>query len=111
MVDDKPNGGVTRALAPVAGETNLDYRACIAAHQAEVAQRRQQELVEQSASVNSPGSRIRIWERLHQVGLPRSPSHRLVEVIAAQTGLTCEEVRDEQQLRASQIVAAAPSTT
>jgi hypothetical protein len=33
--------------------------------------------------------------------LPRDPAHRLVDIIAANTGLTVEEVRDEQRLRAS----------
>jgi hypothetical protein len=89
---------------PIMGETVADYRARIALHQAEISERRQQELLEQTSLQNAPATRIRIWERLHQVGLPRNPAHRLLEVIAANTGLSIEEVRDEQQRRATPVI-------
>jgi hypothetical protein len=88
-------------LVPHAGETNADYRARIAHLQAEALERRQQELSEQSSPHNTPSDRIRIWERLHQVELPRNPAHRLVAVIAANTGLSAEQVLAEQQVRAN----------
>jgi hypothetical protein len=110
MDDNKPSGGFGRGPVPFAGERNEDYRARIAAYQAEAAERRQQELLEQRSSMNTPASRIRLWEQLHQVDLPRSPSHRLIDVIAAQTGLTSEDVRDEQRLRAMP-APTAPSAT
>jgi hypothetical protein len=86
---------------PVLGETSADYRARIAEHQAERARRRQEELLEQTSIQNTPSMRIRVWERLHQVGLPRNPAHRLLEVIAADTNLSIEQVREEQQVRFS----------
>jgi len=85
---------------PVPGETNADYRRRLEELQAEAAGRRQQQIDEQSSPLNSPSVRIKAWERLHQVDLPRDPAHRLVNVIAANTGLSAEEVRAEQVLRA-----------
>ena len=87
------------ATVPFAGETNSDYRARIAHQQADQLMQRQRELLEQASTLNAPTDRIRIWERLHQLSLPRDPNHRLVGIIAANTGLTMDEVRDEQRLR------------
>jgi hypothetical protein len=64
-------------------------------------------LAEQASLANSPADRIRIWERLHEITLPISPSHRLLGIIAANTGLTLEQVLDEQQHRAGGAVASA----
>ena len=108
MDQNKPSGSISRDPVPFAGESNADYRARIMAHQAEAAERRQLELLDQRSSMNTPSARIRIWERLHQVDLPRSPTHRLIDVIAAQTDLTCEDVRDEQRLRAMPAIPALP---
>jgi hypothetical protein len=83
-------------LPPIAGENNADYRRRAEEVQAEAAQRRQQQIDQQSSPLNSPSARIQLWEQLHQVDLPRNPEHRLVEVIAANTGLTVSEVRAEQ---------------
>lgn len=85
----------------VAGETTEAYRERMARLQAEAAERRQQQIDEQSSPLNSPSVRIRAWERLHQIDLPPNPTHRLVEVIAANTGLTPDDVRAEQHLRAT----------
>jgi len=104
MDHDKPSGSLRRVPLLFAGERNEDYRARVAAYQAEAAERRQQELLEQRSSANTPASRIRLWEQLHQINLPRSPSHRLIDVIAAQTDLTSEDVRSEQRLRAAPVM-------
>lgn len=101
MTQDRRMSDFGASGAPIGAETIADYRARIAHQQAEAARRRQEELEEQSSTLKTPDTRIRIWERLHEVGLPRDPAHRLVEIIAANTGLTVEEVRDEQRLRAS----------
>jgi hypothetical protein len=85
---------------PLAGEPNADYRARIARRQAEAAEIRQRELIEQTSTINPPDLRIRIWERLHEITMPRDTSHRLLRVIAAQTGLTMAEVQAEQHNRA-----------
>jgi hypothetical protein len=91
---------------PPTGEPNADFRARIARQQAEAAEIRQRELIEQASASNPPDLRIRIWERLHRVTMPRDASHRLLRVIAEQTGLTVAEVRTEQQNRAHPVVPA-----
>ncbi len=83
------------------GETNDAYRERIAQFQAEAAERRRRQIDEQSSPLNSPSVRIQAWERLHQVDLPRDPAHPLVGVIADNTGLSLNDVRTEQQLRAA----------
>jgi hypothetical protein len=101
--------GLTPGSAPRAGESQADYRQRMTLLQAEALERRQKELGEQRSPLNSPADRIRIWERLHQLSLPRSPSHRLISVIAANTGLSLEEVRVEQRERATAKPTAATS--
>lgn len=100
-MQDKPTGLTGGAPVPYAGEAVGDYRARLEHHQAEAVERRQSELAEQSSPLNTAEKRIRIWERLHQVDMPRDPRHRLLGIIAANTGLTLEEVLDEQRVRAS----------
>ena len=100
MIDrDTTSSHTAHAPVPMAGETNTDYRARIAHHQADMYERRQRELQQQNSTLNTPTARIRIWERLHQLSLPRDPKHRLLGIIAANTGLTLDEVLDEQKLR------------
>jgi len=99
--DKSPDRNGWHGAAPHVGENSADYRERMALVQAEALERRQQQLHEQSSPLNTPSDRIRIWERLHQVQLPRNPSHRLIAVIAANTGLTANEVRAEQELRAA----------
>jgi len=91
---DKPSGDLTRAPLLYAGERNEDYRARIAAYQAEAAERRQQELLEQRSAMNTPASRIRLWELLHQIALPRIPSLLPLGVLTAHTGLSRAVLRD-----------------
>jgi hypothetical protein len=87
------------ASRPNPGELMSDYRARLIQEQAQAVERRQTELAEQSSIRNAPGERIRIWERLHGVSLPRDPTHRLIAVIAAGTELALEQVLEEQQRR------------
>ena len=86
---------------PHPGESNADYRERRELLREEAAKRRQAQIDEQSSPLNSPQVRIRAWERLHQIDLPRDPNHRLLQLIAANTGLTVDEVRAEQQARGS----------
>ena len=110
MIDrDKSPNHTAYAPVPLAGETNNYYRARIAHHQADMLEQRQRELQEQASTLNTPTARIRIWERLHQVSLPRDPNHRLLGIIAANTGLTMDEVLDEQRLRVAPPLVLQPS--
>jgi hypothetical protein len=96
----KPNPGQGR---PSHGGDDplLDHRARLLQSQAEAAERRRTDLAEQRSSLKTAEERIRIWERIHEVPLPRDSGHRLVAIIAASTDLTDGDVRDEQQRRAA----------
>ncbi len=94
-----------------AGESTTDYRTRMAKLQAEALEQWQKQLEEQTSVLNSPSDRIRVWERRHQIDLPRDPGHRLIKLIAENTGLSAEDVYAEQRLRAenrSTMVATAP---
>ncbi len=86
---------------PLAGAPTADFRERLARQQAEAAERRRQALTEQASPLNSAEARIRIWEQLHAIELPRDAQHRLLAVIAANPGLSLAQVRAEQQQRAA----------
>jgi len=90
-----------RDSLPFAGEPSSEFRERLARQQAAASERRQQALTEQASTLNTPQARIRIWEQLHAIALPRDSAHRLIGVIAAHTGLTIAQVREEQQQRAA----------
>ena len=96
---DKPwiHGGRTPALPT--SEAPDEFRTRIRQEQAETAERRRQDLKDQASTLKTPAARIRVWERLHQARLPKDMAHGLVAVIAAGTGLTAEQVQDEQRER------------
>lgn len=77
----------------------LDHRARIERARLDAEERRSQALIDQRAPANSPDVRVRIWERLHQVRLPKSPTHAILAIIATQTGLPLAEVLEVQRLR------------
>jgi hypothetical protein len=77
-----------------------EHRDRILHEQAEAAHQRQRDLLEQTSMKHPAELRIRIWEKLHQMDLPRDPGHRLIPVIAAQTDLSVEQIGQEQQRRA-----------
>jgi hypothetical protein len=106
MPEDAVPDYIVSSTTPRVGETQADYRERIALVQAEALERRQHELSEQCSPSKTPADRIRIWERLHQLPLPGLPSHRLISVIAANTGLSVDEVRAEQSMRAAAKTAA-----
>lgn len=110
MVNDNFNGHTVYGTVQ-AGESTSDYRTRMARVRADELERWQQQLSEQSSTLNSPSERIRVWERRHQIDLPRNPSHGLIKKIAADTGLSAEDVNAEQRLRAeprAAVVAPAP---
>jgi hypothetical protein len=109
MNPDKP-GLPTHHVTPYAGERDADFSARQALQRAEAVERRRQELLEQTSMLSTPEQRIRVWERLHEVALPRNPAHRVLHVIAGDTGLTLDQVRAEQQRR-TQPPAAPPAAS
>lgn len=97
----KPTPSMGRPSVQTGDDPMMDFRARLVHQQAENAERRRLDLAEQSSRLKTAEERIRIWERIHEVTLPRDSAHRLVDIIAANTGLTDADVRDEQQRRAS----------
>ena len=83
----------------IADESLVEQRKRVADEHAKREEDRQAELVELSSTLNAPGERIRLWERLHKLPLPRDPNHNLLEVIAVATDLPLAQVREEQRLR------------
>jgi hypothetical protein len=98
----KSGQSMGRPPGPPAGDDPMmDFRARLIHQQAEAAERRRLDLAEQSSRLKTAEERIRIWERIHEVNLPRDPAHRLVDIIATNTGLTDADVHEEQQRRAT----------
>ena len=97
----KPSPILGRPSTPSNEDPMMDFRARLAHSQAEAAERRRLDLADQSSRLKTAEERIRIWERIHEVTLPRDPAHRLIEIIATNTGLTDADVREEQQRRAT----------
>lgn len=84
-----------------ATESVAEHRARLAREQEETQQRRSEALASQVSIGNNPSERILIWEQLHGLQLPCSPTHKLLRVIAAATDLQLEQVHAVQQLRAT----------
>ena len=97
----KPGPSLGRPSVPAGDDPMMDFRARLAHSQAEAVERRRMDLAEQSSRLKTAEERIRIWERIHEVTLPRDPGHNLIEIIANNTGLTDADVREEQQRRAT----------
>jgi hypothetical protein len=76
-----------------------DFRTRLEVEKRDAAGRRTQRLAEQKAASNSPGIRLRVWEELHGLSLPREETHPLLGIIARDTGLTREQVLEEQRQR------------
>ena len=92
---------VTHTYPPT---TSGEYRRKVREAEQERAALRADELASQVSPTKDAEARIRIWERLHALRLPRSSSHVLVRVIAAQTRLTIGEVHEEQRRRTIEVV-------
>src|SRR5882724_8037116 len=88
-------------MNPPDHDTLLDHRARIAHEQQQTDERRLAERAQQISPFNSPEVRIRLWEKRHHLSLPRTHDHRLIDVVAADTGLTRADVEEEQRQRAA----------
>jgi hypothetical protein len=80
-----------------------ERRAQIEHQNQERAAERQQQLALQSSPLSGPEERIRLWEKLHALNLPRSAQHKLLGVIAEQTNLSIQDILDAQQRRAAPV--------
>jgi hypothetical protein len=109
-MQEKPSYSNGRIPIQPSDDPTMDFRARLAHQQAENAERRRFDLAEQSSRLKTAEERIRIWERLHEVTLPRDPEHRLIAIIAANTNLATEDVLEEQRRRAEAKLANAAAT-
>jgi hypothetical protein len=82
-----------------AGESVDEQRSRIAHELADREEHRQADYVELSSIRNAPGERVRLWERMHGLALPRDPGHHMLDVIAVATHLELAQVQEEQRLR------------
>ncbi|MET0983974.1 MAG: hypothetical protein ABW034_01075 [Steroidobacteraceae bacterium] len=82
-------------------ETTAERKASAQRRYDEFQAERRKQLDAQASPFNTPEERIRIWEQLHELRLPRDAEHRLVRIIALQTELSVAEVQSEQQRRAA----------
>ena len=80
-------------------EILLDYQQRRALDAHESAERRRLEHAAQCSDQNSADLRIRAWEMVHQLRMPSTPEHPVLEAIAAATQLTLTQVREEQHRR------------
>jgi hypothetical protein len=69
----------------------------LAAEAQEKAHQRRLELEELRSDLNSAERRVRTWEKVHGLSLPRNPDHPILDLIAVKTRLTLEEVREVQR--------------
>jgi hypothetical protein len=99
MAFDPLTGGRYRDQTAAPDNWLPDHRARIALEESERQERKQQELLQQTSGRSTPAERIRIWERRHGLTLPRDANHRIVNIIAHQTELAVDQVREEQQRR------------
>ncbi len=78
-----------------------DFRQRQADEEFERAERKRLQVADQRSELNDAKARIEAWERVHALRLPASPTHPVLQVIAAATALTLEDVLDEQRQRSA----------
>lgn len=78
-----------------------DRRAAAARAEQERLEVRRSKIDALTSPVATPEERIRSWEALYGLRLPRSADHRLVRVIAQNTALSVQQIHDEQRRRAA----------
>jgi phage terminase Nu1 subunit (DNA packaging protein) len=84
-----------------------DYRQRQADEEHERAERKRLQLADQRSELNDAKARIQAWEKVHALRLPASPTHPVLQVIAAATALMLSEVLEEQRQRCGRARAAA----
>ena len=76
-----------------------DRRAQFEHQQQQRIEERKQQVALLSSPLSSADERIRLWETLHALTLPRSPTHKLLPIIAQQTAIDLAQVLEVQQQR------------
>jgi len=91
------NRSIDGAFAPSLEAS--DRRAAVLRAEQERIELRQSKINAQASPLMTPEERIRLWEDLHGVRLPRAADHKLVRVIATSTALSVQQVQEEQLRR------------
>jgi hypothetical protein len=86
---------------PRTGEFVATYADRMAQRELEREATRRLAMAEQTEQLNTPGVRIRAWEQVHDLRMPSDPGHPVLDQIASKTGLTGDQVREEQRARAA----------
>jgi hypothetical protein len=76
-----------------------DRRAAVLRAEQERIEERRSRIDALTSPFATPHERIRLWEDLHGLRLPRTADHMLVRVIASRTALSVQQIHDEQQRR------------
>lgn len=87
-------------ILSTSGDYAADLRAQQERRRIEAEEVRQRALLDQRALDSAPDTRVRVWERLHQLTLPKDPQHAVLNQVAEQTGLTLSDVQEVQRQRA-----------
>lgn len=85
----------------LASDSITDFRALAERRRLEAQQQRSQALLDQRSDDHAPAVRVRLWERLHQLRLPKDPEHAILVQVAQQTGLALADVQEVQRQRAA----------
>jgi hypothetical protein len=94
-MNDKPVFDPSLVTLPSAAERRAAVRLAAERHHEE----RRQQFEQLTSSLRTPGERIALWERLYEIPLPEGAEHPLVRVIRAHTGLTADDIHEEQRRR------------
>jgi hypothetical protein len=78
----------------------LDYRARAERARLEAEHDRRRLLNDQCDPQNAPEIRVRIWEKLHHLRLPKDPAHAILGTVARETELGLDAVLEVQRQRA-----------
>jgi hypothetical protein len=92
MTSDLPAHPLVPRTEPLRTHAEL-----LAAEAQEKAHQRRLELEELRSELNSAERRVRTWEKVHGLSLPRDPDHPILDLIAVKTRLTLQEVREVQR--------------
>jgi len=79
--------------------TVKERRAEIEQEEAVARAERNRQLEAQRSTLSTAGDRIRLWEKLHKLHLPRNANHALLPIIARETDLTVTDIQQEQSRR------------
>ena len=104
---DSELGRAPHALSMPPGESVAEHKARIARQATEQQQQRERDRLEQRSLDLSAEQRLRLWERLHQLRIPLELPSALGTLIAGDTGLSFQQVREAVKARVAPAPAAA----